>query len=61
LVLFLNFKNRQNVPIRFQTILEQIKTFCFRSDIKWTKSKRFGFVPIISFDIETFVLLFRYS
>ncbi len=38
----------------------QIKMFCFRSDSKLTKSKRFAFVPIISFDIETFVLSFRY-
>ncbi len=34
--------------------------FCFRSDSMWTKSKRFGFVPIISFDIGTFVLPFWY-
>ncbi len=34
--------------------------FCFRSDSKQTKSKRFAFVPIINFDIETFVLSFRY-
>jgi hypothetical protein len=40
--------------------LIQIKTFCFRSDHKRTKSKHFGFVPIISFDIETFVRSFRY-
>ncbi len=44
----------------FKTILEQIKTFRFRSDNKPTKLKRFGFVPIISFDIETFVLSFLY-
>ncbi len=34
--------------------------FCFRSDNKGTKSKRFAFVPIIRFDIGTFVLSFRY-
>ena len=39
--------------------MEQIETFCFCSDNKRTKSKRFGFVPIISFDIETFLLSFR--
>ncbi len=38
----------------------QIKMFCFRSDSKRTKSKCFAFVPLISFDIETFVLSFRY-
>jgi hypothetical protein len=32
---------------------------CFRSYSKQTKSKRFAFIPIISFDIETFVLAFR--
>jgi hypothetical protein len=40
--------------------LDQIKTVCFRSDLKPTKSKRFAFVPIISYDIGTFVLPFRY-
>jgi hypothetical protein len=39
--------------------LEQTKTFRFCSDYKRTKSKRFGIVPIISFDIEMFVLSFR--
>jgi hypothetical protein len=39
--------------------LEQIETFCFCSDNKRTKSKCFGFVPIISFDIEMFVHSFR--
>jgi hypothetical protein len=34
--------------------------FCFRSDSMWTKSKCFVFVPIISFDIGTFVLPFWY-
>ncbi len=34
--------------------------FCFRSDSKRTKPKRFAFVPIISFDIGTFVLSFWY-
>ncbi len=33
--------------------MKQIETFCFRSDNMRTKLKRFGFVPIISFDIET--------
>jgi hypothetical protein len=33
---------------------------CFPSDLKPTKSKRFAFVPIISYDIGTFVLPFRY-
>jgi hypothetical protein len=51
----LNFKKRQNVPIQ----INQIKTFWFCSDNKRTKSKRFGFVPIISSDIVTFVLSFR--
>ncbi len=39
--------------------MEQIERFCFCSDNKRTKSKRFGFVPIISFDIVTFVLSFQ--
>ncbi len=34
--------------------------FCFRSDNMRTKSKRFGFIPIISFIIGTFVLPFWY-
>jgi hypothetical protein len=34
--------------------------FCFRFNSKRTKPKRFAFVPIISFVIETFVLSFRY-
>ncbi len=41
-------------------ILDQIKMFCFRPNSNRTKSKNFAFVPIISFDIETFVLSFRY-
>jgi hypothetical protein len=39
--------------------LEQFESFCFCSDNKRTKSKRFGFVPIISFNIRIFVLSFR--
>ncbi len=43
-----------------KNVWDQIKMFCFCSDSKRTKSKYFAFVPIISFDIETFVLAFRY-
>jgi hypothetical protein len=50
----------ENDLLAIQYFMYQIKMFCFRSDIKQTKSIRFAFVPIISFDIETFVLSFRY-
>jgi hypothetical protein len=46
--------------LAIKIILDQIKMFCFRSDRMWTKSKRFGFVPMISFDIGTLVLPFWY-
>jgi len=45
----------------WNNILEQIEMFCFCSNNKQTKSKCFGFVPIISFDIERFVLSFQYQ
>jgi hypothetical protein len=50
----------ENDLLAIQFFMYQIKMFCFRSDTKQTKSKRFAFVSIISFDIETFVLSFRY-
>jgi hypothetical protein len=49
-----------NELLLIQKNSDQTKTFCFRSDLKGTKSKRFGFVPIISFDIGAFLLSFRY-
>ncbi len=49
-----------NDLLAIQFFMYQIRMVCFRSDSKQTKSKRFAFVPIISFDIETFVLSFRY-
>jgi hypothetical protein len=52
-------QNRNDL-LAIKIILDQIKMFCFRSDSMWTKSKRFGFVPIISFNIGTFVLPFWY-
>ena len=42
-------------------ILEQIEMFCFCSDNKQTKSERFGFVPIISFDIDMKAQTFQYQ
>jgi hypothetical protein len=48
----------ENDLLAIHRFMYQIKMFCFRSDSTQTKSKRF--VPIISFDIETFVLSFRY-
>ncbi len=48
----------ENDLLAIQFFMYQIKMFCFRFDNKQTKSKRFAFVPIISFDIETFVLSF---
>jgi hypothetical protein len=50
----------ENDLLATQLFMYQIKMFCFRSDSEQTKSKRFAFVLIISFDIETFVLSFRY-
>jgi hypothetical protein len=50
----------ENDLLATQFFMYQIKMFCFRSDSEQTKSNRFAFVPIISFDIETFVLSFRY-
>jgi hypothetical protein len=50
----------ENDLLAIKKILYQIKNFCFRSDTKQTKSKGFAFVPIMSFDIETFVFSFRY-
>ncbi len=50
----------ENDLLAIQCFMYQIKMFCFRSDSKQTKSKRFAFVPITSFDIETFVISFRY-
>ncbi len=50
----------KNDLLAVQCFMYQIKMFCFRSDCEQTKSKRFAFVPIISFDIETFVISFRY-
>jgi hypothetical protein len=50
----------ENDLLAIQFFMYHIKMFCFRSDNKQTKSKSFAFVPIISFDIETFVLSFRY-
>jgi len=50
-----------NELLLIQKNSDQTKTFCFRSDLKRTKSKRFGFVPIISFDIETKRLCFRFD
>ncbi len=55
---FLGQNENDLLPI--QCFMYQIKMFCFRPDSKQTKSKRFAFVPIISFDIETFILSFRY-
>jgi hypothetical protein len=49
-----------NELLLIQKNSDQTKTFCFRSDLKRTKSKRFAFVPIISFDIGAFLLSFRY-
>ncbi len=49
-----------NELLLIQKNLDQTKTFCLRSDLKRTKSKRFAFVPIISFDIGAFLLSFRY-
>ncbi len=56
----LSFFKNTHVMFWFLCSLEQTKTFRFCSDYKRTKSKPFGFVPIISFDIETFVLSFLY-
>ncbi len=50
--------NRKDL-LAIKFFLDQIKMFCFRSDSKWTKSKRFAFVPIISFDIKR--LCFRFD
>ncbi len=50
----------ENDLLAIQFFMYQIKMFCFRSDSKQTKSKSFAFVPIISFDIETFFLSFQY-
>ncbi len=50
----------ENDLLAIQFFMYQINMFCFRSDSKETESKRFAFDPIISFDIETFVLSFRY-
>jgi hypothetical protein len=49
-----------NELLLIQKNSDQTKTFCFRSDLKRTKSKRFAFVLIISFDIGAFLLSFRY-
>ncbi len=49
-----------NELLLIQKNSDQTKTFCFLSDLKQTKSKRFAFVPIISFDIGAFLLSFRY-
>ncbi len=49
-----------NDLLAIKNFLDQNNMFCFRSDIKRTKPKCFAFVPIISFDIGTFVLSFRY-
>ncbi len=56
----LSYFTNTNVLFWFLGSLEQTKTFRFCSDFKRTKSKRFGFVPIISFHIKTFVLSFWY-
>ena len=50
----------RNELLLIQKNSDQTKTFCFRSDLKRIKLKRFAFVPIISFHIKTFVLSFRY-
>jgi hypothetical protein len=49
-----------NELLLMQKNSDQTKMFCFLSDLKRTKSKRFAFVPIISFDIGAFLLSFRY-
>ena len=49
-----------NELLLIQKNSDQTKTFCFRSDLKRTKSTRFAFVPIISFDIGAFLLSFWY-
>jgi hypothetical protein len=50
----------ENDLLATQFFMYQIKMFCFRSESEQTKSKHFAFVPIISIDIETFVLSFQY-
>ncbi len=55
----LSFFKNTNVLFWFLGSLEQTKTFRFCSNYKRTKSKRFGFVPIVSFNIKMFVLSFR--
>jgi hypothetical protein len=47
-----------NELLLIQKNSDQTKTFCFRSDLKRTKSKRFAFVPIICFDIGVFFFAF---
>ncbi len=49
-----------NKLLLIQKNSDQTKTFCFHSDLKRTKSKRFAFVLIISFEIGAFLLSFRY-
>jgi hypothetical protein len=55
-----NLCQNGNELLLLQKNSDQTKMFCFRSDLKRTKSKRFAFVPIISFDIGAFLLSFRY-
>ncbi len=61
---FASFQNlwakTENELLLIQKNSDQTKTFCFRSDLKQTKSKRFAFVPIICYDIGAFLLSFRY-
>ncbi len=50
-------QNGNDRTLKKKKTLDQIKVVCFRSDLTWTKSKCVAFVPIISNNIGTFVLL----